>query len=234
MIKITSEIDELKDFKAWSQGAENLRNLQQSDKAYKYVQDMVEEMSRNGGIDETHLNDFLAYDLNDVLTDKYGEEMAEQILIGDYKGDDAYDSYEDLLKDIELTTQLRQDLRNCKLAVENGTAATFSEEGKAVALAMEFYTAHGTNKSFDEVATEINLLYPKNQSPLEAHDVERIADLMAKDMNGDLKEAIDYEKEMTRADVEQKFEFENSNVETDKATNENSESSANKQKARRQ
>ena len=78
----------------------------------------------------------------------------------------------------------------------------------------------------DEVATEINLLYPKNQSPLEAHDVERIADLMAKDMNGDLKEAINYEKEMNKADVAKKFEFENSDVQSNEATN--------KQKARKQ
>ena len=61
MIKITNEIGELKDFKAWSQGAERLHNLQLSNKAYKYVQDMVEIMSiNNNGIDETDLNDFLA------------------------------------------------------------------------------------------------------------------------------------------------------------------------------
>lgn len=196
------------------------------------MQDMVEEMARQShGINETDLNDFLAYDLDDILTDKYGEEMAEQILTGEYKGDNEYSGF---LEEMEATQEFKSNLENCKFAVDTGIAKDFSEEGKAVALAMEFYTAHGTNKSFDEVATEINLLYPKNQSPLEAQDVERIADLMAKDMNGDLKEAINYEKEMTRADVEQKFEFENSNVETDKATDENSESSVNKQKARRQ
>ena len=91
---------------------------------------------------------------------------------------------------------------------------------------MEFYTAHGTNKGFDEVATEINLLYPKNQSPLEAHDVECIADLVAKDMNGDLKENINYKEEMNKADVANKFEFENSDVQSNEA--------ANKQKARKQ
>jgi|GEM_PF-3920937 hypothetical protein len=232
MIKITNEIDELKDFKAWSQGAENLHNLQQSDRAYKYVQDMVEIMSiNNNGIDETDLNDFLAYELSDVLTDEYGEEMAEKILTGEYGSD--YE-YKEFLEDMEATQELKDNLETCQDVVDNGVAEDFSDEGKAIALAMEFYTAYGTDKDFEEVATEINLLYPKNQSPLEAQDIERIADLVAKDMNGDLKEAINYEKEMTRADVEQKFEFENSNVETDKATDKNSESSVNKQKARRQ
>ena len=231
MIKITNEIDELKDFKAWSQGAENLRNLQKSDKAYQYVQEMVEIMARNDGINETVLNDFLAYGLRDILTNEYGEEMADQILTGEYGSD--YE-YKEFLEDMQATQELKDNLETCQDAVDNGVAENFSEEGKAIALAMEFYTSYGTDKDFEEVATEINLLYPKNQSPLEAQDVERIAALMTKDMNGDLKEAIDYEKEMTRADVEQKFEFENSNVETDKATDENSESSVNKQKARRQ
>ena len=144
------------------------------------------------------------------------------------------DKYKAFLGEMEEMQEFKNNLKTCKNAVDNGIAKNFSEEGKAVALAMEFYTAHGTNKGFDGVATEINLLYPKNQSPLEAHDVERIADLMAKDMNGDLKEAINYEKEMNKADVAKKFEFENSDVETDKATDENSESSVNKQKARRQ
>ena len=49
---------------------------------------------------------------------------------------------------------------------------------------------------------------------------------MAKDMNGDLKEAINYEKEMNKADVAKKFEFENSDVQSNEATN--------KQKARKQ
>lgn len=232
MIKITKEIDELKDFKAWSQGAENLHNLQQSDKAYQYIQDIVEEMSNNNdGINETELNDFLAYELDDVLTNEYGEEMAEQILTGKYGSD--YE-YKEFLEDMQATQELKDNLETCQDVVDNGVAENFSEEGKAIALAMEFYTAYGTDKDFEEVATEINLLYPKNQSPLEAQDVERIAVLMTKDMNGDLKEAINYEKEMTRADVEQKFEFENLNVETDKATDENSESSVNKQKARKQ
>lgn len=231
MIKITNEIDELKDFKARSQGAENLRNLQKSDKAYQYVQEMVEIMARNDGINETVLNDFLAYGLRDILTNEYGEEMADQILTGEYGSD--YE-YKEFLEDMQATQELKDNLETCQDAVDNGVAENFSEEGKAIALAMEFYTSYGTDKDFEEVATEINLLYPKNQSPLEAQDVERIAALMTKDMNGDLKEAIDYEKEMTRADVEQKFEFENSNVETDKATDENSESSVNKQKARRQ
>lgn len=231
MIKITNEIDELKDFKAWSQGAENLRNLQKSDKAYQYVQEMVEIMARNDGINETVLNDFLAYGLRDILTNEYGEKMADQILTGEYGSD--YE-YKEFLEDMQATQELKDNLETCQDAVDNGVAENFSEEGKAIALAMEFYTSYGTDKDFEEVATEINLLYPKNQSPLEAQDVERIAALMTKDMNGDLKEAIDYEKEMTRADVEQKFEFENSNVETDKATDENSESSVNKQKARRQ
>jgi len=61
MIEIKRNIDELKDFKAWSQAAERLHNLQLSKKAYKYVQDMVEELARQGhGINETDLNDFLA------------------------------------------------------------------------------------------------------------------------------------------------------------------------------
>ncbi|WP_103612913.1 hypothetical protein [Campylobacter concisus] len=232
MIEIKRNIDELKDFKAWSQAAERLHNLQLSKKAYKYVQDMVEELARQGhGINETDLNDFLAYDLDDILTDKYGEEMAEQILTGEYKGDNEYSGF---LKEMEATQEFKSNLENCKFAVDNGVAEDFSEEGKAVALAMEFYTVYGVDKDFEEVATEINLLYPKNQSPLEAQDIERIADLVAKDMNGDLKEALNYEKEMNKADVAKKFEFENSNVETDKATDENSESSVNKQKARKQ
>lgn len=224
MIEIKRNIDGLKDFEAWSRGAERLHNLQLSNKAYKYVQDMVEEMARQShGINETDLNDFLAYDLDDILTDKYGEEMAEQILTGEYKGDNEYSGF---LEEMEATQEFKSNLENCKFAVDTGVAKNFSEEGKAVALAMEFYTAHGTNKSFDEVATEINLLYPKNQSPLEAQDVERIADLMAKDMNGDLKENINYKEEMNKADVANKFEFENSDVQSNEA--------ANKQKARKQ
>ena len=224
MIEIKRNIDGLKDFEAWSRGAERLHNLQLSNKAYKYVQDMVEEMARQShGINETDLNDFLAYDLDDILTDKYGEEMAEQILTGEYKGDNEYSGF---LEEMEATQEFKSNLENCKFAVDPGVAKNFSEEGKAVALAMEFYTAHGTNKSFDEVATEINLLYPKNQSPLEAQDVERIADLMAKDMNGDLKENINYKEEMNKADVANKFEFENSDVQSNEA--------ANKQKARKQ
>lgn len=224
MIEIKRNIDGLKDFEAWSRGAERLHNLQLSNKAYKYVQDMVEEMARQShGINETDLNDFLAYDLDDILTDKYGEEMAEQILTGEYKGDNEYSGF---LEEMEATQEFKSNLENCKFAVDTGVAKNFSEEGKAVALAMEFYTAHGTNKSFDEVATEINLLYPKNQSPLEAQDIERIADLVAKDMNGDLKENINYKEEMNKADVANKFEFENSDVQSNEA--------ANKQKARKQ
>lgn len=136
------------------------------------------------------------------------------------------DKYKAFLGEMEATQEFKSNLENCKFAVDTGVAKNFSEEGKAVALAMEFYTAHGTNKSFDEVATEINLLYPKNQSPLEAQDVERIADLMAKDMNGDLKENINYKEEMNKADVANKFEFENSDVQSNEA--------ANKQKARKQ
>lgn len=136
------------------------------------------------------------------------------------------DKYKAFLGEMEEMQEFKNNLKTCKDAVDTGVAKNFSEEGKAVALAMEFYTAHGTNKSFDEVATEINLLYPKNQSPLEAQDIERIADLVAKDMNGDLKENINYKEEMNKADVANKFEFENSDVQSNEA--------ANKQKARKQ
>ena len=82
------------------------------------------------------------------------------------------------------------------------------------------YESASYDFDFDENGDEILVLAYDRQ------DVERIADLMAKDMNGDLKENINYKEEMNKADVAKKFDFENSDVQSNEATN--------KQKARKQ
>lgn len=63
-LEIKRELSSLKDFKAWSGGAEVLETL--NDEEVNYLENYLQEVCTNG-IDETGLNDFLWFEACDIL-----------------------------------------------------------------------------------------------------------------------------------------------------------------------
>lgn len=59
----------LDEFNAWSGGATALDELRQHPEAYAYISDMLDDMTECSEMTETDINDFLWFELDDVLQD---------------------------------------------------------------------------------------------------------------------------------------------------------------------
>ena len=112
-------------------------------------------------------------------------------------------------------SSVKEQVLACKEAIEN-TGIFKSNETGAVACAREFYTAYGSNND-NEVREIINNIY---KTDISAEDLNKIKTLTIREMDMDLKENFDNEKEYTIQDINRKFIFETAELKLNKNLNE--------------
>ena len=104
-------------------------------------------------------------------------------------------------------SSVKEQVLACKEAIDN-TGIFKSNETGAVACAREFYTAYGSNDD-NEVREAIS-----------AEELNKIKILTMREMDMDLKENFDNEKEYTIQDINRKFIFETAELKLNKNLNE--------------
>ena len=112
-------------------------------------------------------------------------------------------------------SSVKEQVLACKEAIDN-TGIFKSNETGAVACAREFYTAYGSNDD-NEVREAINNIY---KTDISAEDLNKIKTLTIREMDMDLKENFDNEKEYTIQDINRKFIFETAELKLNKNLNE--------------
>ena len=112
-------------------------------------------------------------------------------------------------------SSVKEQVLTCKEAIDN-TRIFKSNETGAVACAREFYTAYGSNDD-NEVREAINNIY---KTDISAEDLNKIKTLTIREMDMDLKENFDNEKEYTIQDINRKFIFETAELKLNKNLNE--------------
>ena len=112
-------------------------------------------------------------------------------------------------------SNVKEQVLACKEAIDN-TGIFKSNETGAVACAREFYTAYGSNDD-NEVREAINNIY---KTDISAEDLKKIKTLTIREMDMDLKENFDNEKEYTIQDINRKFIFETAELKLNKNLNE--------------
>ena len=112
-------------------------------------------------------------------------------------------------------SSVKEQVLACKEAIEN-TGIFKSNETGAVACAREFYTAYGSNDD-NELREAINNIY---KTDISAEDLNKIKILTIREMDMDLKENFDNEKEYTIQDINRKFIFETAELKLNKNLNE--------------
>ena len=112
-------------------------------------------------------------------------------------------------------SSVKEQVLTCKEAIDN-TGIFKSNETGAVACAREFYTAYGSNND-NEVREAINNIY---KTDISAEDLNKIKTLTIREMDMDLKENFDNEKEYTIQDINRKFIFETAELKLNKNLNE--------------
>ncbi len=112
-------------------------------------------------------------------------------------------------------SSVKEQVLTCKEAIDN-TGIFKSNETSAVACAREFYTAYGSNDD-NEVREAINNIY---KTDISAEDLNKIKTLTIREMDMDLKENFDNEKEYTIQDINRKFIFETAELKLNKNLNE--------------
>jgi len=112
-------------------------------------------------------------------------------------------------------SNVKEQVLTCKEAIDN-TGIFKSNETGAVACAREFYTAYGSNDD-NEVREAINNIY---KTDISAEDLNKIKILTIREMDMDLKENFDNEKEYTIQDINRKFIFETAELKLNKNLNE--------------
>ena len=112
-------------------------------------------------------------------------------------------------------SSVKEQVLACKEAIDN-TGIFKSNETGAVACAREFYTAYGSNDD-NELREAINNIY---KTDISAEDLNKIKILTMREMDMDLKENFDNEKEYTIQDINRKFIFETAELKLNKNLNE--------------
>jgi len=112
-------------------------------------------------------------------------------------------------------SSVKEQVLTCKEAIDN-TGIFKSNETGAVACAREFYTAYGSNDD-NELREAINNIY---KTDISAEDLNKIKILTIREMDMDLKENFDNEKEYTIQDINRKFIFETAELKLNKNLNE--------------
>ena len=112
-------------------------------------------------------------------------------------------------------SRVKEQVLACKEAIDN-TGIFKSNETGAVACAREFYTAYGSNDD-NEVREAINNIY---KTDISAEELNKIKILTMREMDMDLKENFDNEKEYTIQDINRKFIFETAELKLNKNLNE--------------
>ena len=112
-------------------------------------------------------------------------------------------------------SSVKEQVLTCKEAIDN-TGIFKSNETGAVACAREFYTAYGSNDD-NEVREAINNIY---KTDISAEDLNKIKTLTIREMDMDLKENFNNEKEYTIQDINRKFIFETAELKLNKNLNE--------------
>ena len=112
-------------------------------------------------------------------------------------------------------SSVKEQVLACKEAIDN-TGIFKSNETGAVACAREFYTAYGSNDD-NEVKEAINNIY---KTDISTEELNKIKILTMREMDMDLKENFDNEKEYTIQDINRKFIFETAELKLNKNLNE--------------
>ncbi len=112
-------------------------------------------------------------------------------------------------------SSVKEQVLACKEAIDN-TGIFKSNATGAVACAREFYTAYGSNDD-NEVREAINNIY---KTDISAEELNKIKILTMREMDMDLKENFDNEKEYTIQDINRKFIFETAELKLNKNLNE--------------
>ena len=112
-------------------------------------------------------------------------------------------------------SSVKEQVLACKEAIDN-TGIFKSNETGAVACAREFYTAYGSNDD-NEVREAINNIY---KTDISTEELNKIKILTMREMDMDLKENFDNEKEYTIQDINRKFIFETAELKLNKNLNE--------------
>ena len=112
-------------------------------------------------------------------------------------------------------SSVKEQVLACKEAIDN-TGIFKSNETGAVACAREFYTAYGSNDD-NEAREAINNIY---KTDISAEELNKIKILTMREMDMDLKENFDNEKEYTIQDINRKFIFETAELKLNKNLNE--------------
>ena len=112
-------------------------------------------------------------------------------------------------------SSVKEQVLACKEAIDNPGIFKSNETG-AVACAREFYTAYGSNDD-NEVREAINNIY---KTDISAEELNKIKILTMREMDMDLKENFDNEKEYTIQDINRKFIFETAELKLNKNLNE--------------
>ncbi len=112
-------------------------------------------------------------------------------------------------------SSVKEQVLACKEAIDN-TGIFKSNETGVVACAREFYTAYGSNDD-NEVREAINNIY---KTDISAEELNKIKILTMREMDMDLKENFDNEKEYTIQDINRKFIFETAELKLNKNLNE--------------
>ena len=112
-------------------------------------------------------------------------------------------------------SSVKEQVLACKEAIDS-TGIFKSNETGAVACAREFYTAYGSNDD-NEVREAINNIY---KTDISAEELNKIKILTMREMDMDLKENFDNEKEYTIQDINRKFIFETAELKLNKNLNE--------------
>ena len=112
-------------------------------------------------------------------------------------------------------SSVKEQVLACKEAIDN-TGIFKSNETGAVACAREFYTAYGSNDD-NEVKEAINNIY---KTDISTDELNKIKILTMREMDMDLKENFDNEKEYTIQDINRKFIFETAELKLNKNLNE--------------
>ncbi|CAD7289494.1 hypothetical protein LMG7974_01571 [Campylobacter majalis] len=102
------------------------------------------------------------------------------------------------------TEKLKENLLKHKMIIDKiDIYSTYSDESRAIAVALAFFRDEKTQKSTADIAIELNLLYPNLFMPITEQDIHHIKtlDYISK-QNGD---TINYNQAMTRHDIAKKL-----------------------------
>ncbi len=102
------------------------------------------------------------------------------------------------------TEKLRENLLKYKTIIDKiDIHSTYSDENRAIAIALAFFRDEKTQNSLADIAIELNLLYPNLFMPITEQNIHHIRTLDYVSKQGG--DTINYNQAMTRYDIAKKL-----------------------------